>query len=157
MTSLTSLKLAPFYAWLLLLVGAFITGATMRGRFVPSADVSLDDVPDSWLAAGAAIVMVALIGGAGAFFGAVMRYFAYRRLEDRYGQPAWLRIPALVLEAIFLVIALWVLWVATANSVRVGTGFLVFIWMCVIWFVVSLGILIVGFVFGKRRPITPII
>ncbi|MES1171089.1 MAG: hypothetical protein ABUL56_01875 [Actinomycetota bacterium] len=149
-TSLASLKFMPAYSTIGSFVGAFVAGATMLARDAADPNQSLADPPSTWLAGALDTTLGAILFGIPAIIGALLRYFAYRRLGDRFGSTPWLSIPIIALEVLYLVLALLLLWASAGPEESAGWMWLFYLYLSFIALIVSAAIL-VGSLLVKAR------
>jgi len=130
------------------LIVAFVMGATMLARDAADPNQSLHDPPTTWFAGALETTLGAIIIGIPAFIGAVLRYFAYRRLGNRFGSSPWLAIPVIALEVLYFAVAALILWAATGPEEAAGWMWLFYTYWSVIALIASV-VILVGSLFVK--------
>lgn len=135
------------FAFVLLLVGAFVMGATARLRWDESSSMSYDSVPAPMsggfqLLLGAAFFNILAYG---------LRFLAYWRLDRARvtSRNVWRVIVAG--EVVPLVLLLWVLWHTATPEVGAGFGWLVVGYLAIIFTGISIGVVIAAFVAARQR------
>ncbi len=149
---LSSHAAIPVYAYLALLVGAFAIGASVPSRFANSTVTDLTEIPDTALAGGIYGVTSAVIAGFPLILAAVVRVFAYARIERKFTTRGMFTASAITVELVAVAALLSLVWVATEPLVDAGFAWIPYFVVTLVIAGLSITFYAVAVVLRRLRP-----
>jgi|GEM_PF-2140976 len=148
------LRYVPLYAVGALALGAFIAGASIPARYDPATAGGDVSVPANWFVGGLQVAGAALLLGIAGVLAALVRFFAYRRIEQGAALGPGVSLIVSIGEVGFVYLAIRILWEATAPVYGIEPyGWLVYVGLTVLWLIVSASILLASAFVKPRTPV----